>query len=182
MKNDLLYYGISFILPPLVVLFFQLIFNRLKKGSSPQLLTMVSIVVGYPLFFLIIFILPFQYPKNLDFILYMFLLYSFSAYSYFHIFNMSETSRRVRMLTAISLRNLHGIQELENIYDENQMIQTRLDRLVALGQIKEIQKRYYPRGYLFVLVAKVLYGLSCLFGRPWQALKKDEAIGRKETD
>lgn len=178
MKNVLFCYGLSFMLPPLVVLFFQIIFNRIKKGSSPQLLAMVSIVAGCPLFFLIIFILPFQYPKNLDFILYMFLLYFLSAYTYFHVFNMGETSRRIRMLTAIALQNLQSIEELENIYNENQMIKRRLDRLVALGQIKEIRNMYYPRGYLFVLSAKVLYGLSCLFGQPWQALnEKDEAKG-----
>ena len=91
---------------------------------------------------------------------------------------MGETSRRIRMLTAIALQNLQGIEELKNIYNENQMIKRRLDRLVALGQIKETQNIYYPRGYLFVLFAKVLYGLSCLFGQPWQALKeKDEAKG-----
>ena len=57
---------------------------------------------------------------------------------------MGETSRRIRMLTAIALQNLQGIEELKNIYNENQMIKRRLDRLVALGQIKETQNIYYP--------------------------------------
>ena len=34
MKNDLFYYGLSFMLPPLVVLFFQIIFNRIKKDPA----------------------------------------------------------------------------------------------------------------------------------------------------
>lgn len=177
MKEILPFLGI-FVLPPFVVLFFQALFNRILKGKSAQLVTMISMVAGYPVFFWLVSLVPVPVERDPGFYLFMFLLYSFSAYTYFHLFNMSETSRRVRMIAAISTNQLKDLTKLENIYDDVTMIQVRLDRLVALGQLKVENGRYFSAGRLFLFTAKVLYGLSLALHRPWLPLKRLQVQSR----
>lgn len=167
---DLLSYVLAFLAPPLIVILWQSILMRLMPMRSGQLVTMASMVFGYPVFFLLVHFLPFQFTQGFVFFTYMFFLYSFSAYSYFHVFNMSETSRRVRLAQAVAQGQQLDLKE--NLYDERQMIQARLDRLVSLGQMTESRGRYMTRGRLFVVTAIVFYSLGRLFNRPWAPMKK----------
>ena len=83
------------------------------------------------------------------------------------------------MITAISTKNLKSINELEDLYDDEQMIRVRLGRLVALGQVVEKGDLYFPKGILFWVTGLVLYGLSVAFGCPWQAIvrfKNEESV------
>lgn len=172
-------YLIAFMLPPLIVFFLQACLGRFRPNKSPQWLAMISMAAGFPLFFLFLRRMPIQ-EKIPSFYAYMFLLYVFSVYTYFHIFNMSETSRRVRMLFAVARKSSLDPRELEAIYDDRLMIQARLDRLVALGQIRAENGRYFSRGKLFPIVAEVLYGVSCLLGKPW-ALPTKHAASRQKN-
>lgn len=137
---------------------------------------MVSMVLGCPLFFAILSWLPFEQEETFAFYLYLFLLYSFTAYTYFHLFNMGETSRRIRILAAISNHPPQTLKELERTYDEDRMIRARLDRLVALGQIREEKGTFYPQRRLFALTARIFYCISCLLGRPWAAIDRYRAV------
>lgn len=177
MTKDVLWFFISFATCPVIIVLVQALLIRGLRGKSPQLLTMGAMVVGYPLFFLMVLALPFDQARDFSFYLYLFILYSLTAYTYFHIFNMSETSRRVRMLTAIASRKITELSELEAIYDENEMIRVRLERLVALKQISERNGRYYSVGCLFRITALCFYWMSCLLGRPWAAIQRTESSG-----
>lgn len=67
--------------------------------------------------------------------LYAALLFTLLAYSYFHLFNMSETARRIRML--IELRDGEmTLEELKSVYNSRVMLEARLERLVAMGQVR----------------------------------------------
>lgn len=59
------------------------------------------------------------------------------AHVYFHIFNMSETARRIRLL--LELRE-GGVAVKESSYSPQQLIQTRLNRL------RETRAVYYTEG------------------------------------
>ena len=172
MKNDMAWYLLTVALSPLIVFLLQAILIRSMRGRSPQLLTMASMVVSFPFFSLMVFQFPFEREKNFEFWLYLSLLYAFTTYTYFHVFNMSETSRRVRMLAAIALRNLRDVNSISEIYDEDQMIRVRLGRLIALGQIQEKKGLYYPRGRFFPLLAFALYCLTHILGRPWEPMRR----------
>lgn len=166
---------IAFALPPVIVFGLQTLVNRLLKGKSPQLLTMLSMALGYLPFFCVIVSLSSSGQRDPSFFAYMFFLYSFSAYTYFHVFNMSETSRRIRMLAAIDSQGLDRVGELEGIYDEDKMIRVRVDRLIALGQIREEGGMFYPKGLLFPAAASFIYGLSRLLGKPWPPMLRYES-------
>lgn len=172
MSPDLVRMVAIFLMPPLVVLTLQAAVMRLFPKKSRQLLTMVAMVLGYLIFFCILNLFDFEMPHNLAFYTYFFLIYSFSAYTYFHFFNMSETSRRVRMLNMIAHRSESDLQDLSAIYDDKQMLEVRLNRLVSLGQITERQGRFYPRGRLFVYTAIAFYGFAAALSRPWAPMQK----------
>lgn len=179
MTTDLKQALIVFALPPLIVFILQAFWMRVLPRKSPQLLTMASMVLGYPIFFLILREFNFTRPLELSFYIYFFLIYSLSAYTYFHFFNMSETSRRVRMLNMISNRKISRVSDLQTIYDDGDMIDVRLTRLVALGQITERQGRFFPKGRLFVYAAMAFYGFGLILGRPWvqmNAFKKQKRL------
>ena len=169
--NELSRFLVAFFLPPLVVFFSQAVLMRMFRGASAQLLTMSSMVLGYPLFFLIVSFMGFASVHDLNFYLFLFFLYSFSAYTYFHVFNMSETSRRVRMLSAISTAKLSQVDDLKDIYDDGKMIEVRLQRLVSLGQIVQRDGKFYPKGKLFTNTAVAFYTLGSILSRPWLPMR-----------
>jgi hypothetical protein len=72
-----------------------------------------------------------------------------TAHVYFHIFNMSETARRIRVLVAALL----GRAPLST---EPAKIGVRLERLVALGEIRREGETYRSRNGLLTHVASAL--------------------------
>ena len=100
-------------------------------------------------------ILIFWINKNLSSVLYSFIVYNSLAYCYFHFFNMSETARRIRILTEIKKKSSVASNELTNFYKSDFMIKTRLERLINLGQVRLIGNKY-------VLSAKILYLASII--------------------
>lgn len=64
------------------------------------------------------------------------------AHVYFHLFNMSETARRIRLL--LELRE--GFEPaLVETYTPRKMISVRLARLREIGQVNWIDGRYFAR-------------------------------------
>lgn len=82
--------------------------------------------------------------------LYALLAYSLLAYSYFHLFNMGETARRVRILIELREHGNISVEELKSFYDAAAILDRRLERLAALGQVR------YEGGRI-VLSSKRLY-------------------------
>lgn len=116
----------------------------------------------------------FSYPGHIRFILgvflclailrfkaYLFLIYGLSAYSYFHIFNMSRTARRIEILGKIGREGIEK-QELIKSLNTQDMLSGRLSRLVALNQLEERQGRYILKGRMLLLPAKIAFALRRL--------------------
>ncbi len=88
--------------------------------------------------------------------LYLFGVYLLFAYSYFHIFNMSETARRVRILMDGAAGGNFDPENIGAKYTGEHMVSIRLRRLVSLRELKRSDNRYLPgRGLLF-LPARVI--------------------------
>jgi hypothetical protein len=82
-----------------------------------------------------------------------------TGHVYFHIFNMSETARRIRLLIA-RYRGLRNISELGS----EPKARLRLQRLVDLGEIKRVGDRYLIQPGLLTLAARALVVYErCLF-------------------
>ena len=89
-------------------------------------------------------------------ITYILLAFNAFSYSYFHLFNMSETGRRIRMLREIKVGGLKTEKEIQNVYSVTDMIEERLHRLQDLGQIKlNAVGNYQTSGYLLIFMAKI---------------------------
>ncbi|MGE4132099.1 MAG: hypothetical protein AB7F86_10715 [Bdellovibrionales bacterium] len=181
MTGQLMFLTYCLVLVPLVVIFWQALLNRILKGQSAQKLTMASMVLGYPLYFAMVEVPFFEHESTVALYAFLFLLYSFGAYTYFHVFNMSETSRRIRMIVRIGRTPGCTLDSLKDLYHAEEMINVRLDRLVALGQIEKRDGRFYPRGKLFSRTAAVLYGVGTAVARPWPELRVYKEENRSGT-
>jgi len=86
------------------------------------------------------------------------LVYSSFAYAYFHLFNMSETARRIHILSQGGENGFLGKEGVEKNYTGEQMVQIRLERLVALRELTLQQNLYYPGRMLLLLPARIVFG------------------------
>lgn len=72
------------------------------------------------------------------------LIYALLGYCYFHFVNMSETARRIRILTELSVApGGLSLREILERYNAREVIDRRLVRLVNSGQVKYENGRYY---------------------------------------
>lgn len=92
-------------------------------------------------------------------LVFTFLVFNGITYAYFHIFNMSETARRIRMLLQIRRAGPAGlrIQELERQYSQKDMIEARLDRLVRMNQLLQMPDgRYRVAGNTLLWAGRIM--------------------------
>lgn len=97
---------------------------------------------------------------------FLYSVYLLFAYVYFHVFNMSETARRIRILTTSSLRGEIKEEEMANNYTGEQMIKIRLERLLSLRELNLTGNRYTTRrGWLLFPARAVFIFRRILFPR-----------------
>jgi len=93
-------------------------------------------------------------------------LFVCSWYFYFHYINIGEASLRIRILREIDAVEGCTPQQLFCVYNTRVIVETRMKRLVADGQLIHRQGRYYAGKARMVLVAKVFTALRwVLLGR-----------------
>jgi len=90
-------------------------------------------------------------------IIYFLLTYNALAYSFFHIFNMSDTARRIKILNEI---NAAGgklkISGLSASYSSGEMLTNRIKRLLDSRQIVRQGDRYVLNSPLLYYAAKAV--------------------------
>jgi hypothetical protein len=95
---------------------------------------------------------------------YAFMVYNLMGYTYFHIYNMSETARRVRILYDINSKGSLKKADIDNLYHKGDMVATRVERLLGLKQIKQNNGAYVLDGRLLYYAALLLAFWSSLIG------------------
>lgn len=122
--------------------------SRLKQ--SPQISLIKNIVLVN--FCLVLFATYFFYDESNFFYILMYDLMFFNcfAYSYFHIFNLSETGRRIKIL--LSIYN----KKNSKLYKTDKLIALRIDRLYFMGQIKKNSEGGYIVKRNFLLFCGLL--------------------------
>ena len=115
--------------------------NRTGGLRSPQMFLINSVLyINIPLTFCIMFIASLETRGFIGFLLMLsfgLLVYNSFSYVYFHFFNMSETARRIRILIQLYENNSISIDQLKNEYNSGDMINSRLERLLKMGEIKK---------------------------------------------
>ncbi|MEA1928293.1 MAG: hypothetical protein U9N73_08795 [Candidatus Auribacterota bacterium] len=92
-------------------------------------------------------------------ILYLFLIYILAGYVYFHFFNMSETARRVRLLIESSRTGTLKKSDLPRLYPHRDIVSIRIERLMALGELRLLGDRYLLGNKGLLLPAKLIFAL-----------------------
>lgn len=90
------------------------------------------------------------------------------AYCYFHLFNMSETARRIRILTSCHL----GVPVDERHYSLDAMIDARIERLIMVDSLRHDGGCYRPvRGPLLAAASALDWWRGLLFPRRGGAVR-----------
>jgi hypothetical protein len=89
-------------------------------------------------------------------------VYACIAYSYFHLFNMGETARRIRILRELHAAGSLTAEEISRLYSGASVLEAIFDRLRATGQLE-------LRADRFVGAGRLLYTVACLV-RAWRAV------------
>jgi len=90
------------------------------------------------------------------------------CYCYFFAFyNVGESARRIRLLIELDAAGEDGmtLEEILASYNARMIVEARLGRLLASGQIAQVDDRYFMAGRLLLYVAKAMIFLKLiLFG------------------
>ena len=95
------------------------------------------------------------------------IVYNGMAYAYFHVFNMSETARRIRILLHVLIYDRVNANNLRSDYSPCDMVIVRLDRL---EQMKQITRG--PDGR-FRIAGRLLLSAACVI-RVWRRMLRFE--------
>jgi hypothetical protein len=86
------------------------------------------------------------------------------AYAYFHLFNMSETARRIRILHEVDEQGGIDETDLQRAYSEAEVVEKRIKRMVDMGSIELRANGYVLRGHVLYLAARILDGWRGVLG------------------
>jgi hypothetical protein len=139
---------------PLLVLVLQMIATRIllviRPAISAQVVALGCALLGNIPMAVVIWSASFRHltapPDELVWMgIYSLIVYNALAYSYFHVFNMGETSRRIRVLSEIYTSRQLKTSEIASVYGANDILNLRLERLLSMKQVKRSGSRYLPR-------------------------------------
>ena len=97
-------------------------------------------------------------------IAYAALVFGGLAYAYFHLFNLGETARRIRILREIYSVGALRTDDLADAYGRDELVTVRLARLVETGQVVVRDGRYVLAGGLLYAAARVVQSWRALLG------------------
>lgn len=104
-------------------------------------------------------------PEAALMLIYAAVVFNGAAYAYFHVFNMSETARRIRMLLFLCEQNGATKDDLLEVYSPINMVTARLERLVEMRQIARDQEgHYHVTGRLLLWAANAVEVIRHLLG------------------
>ena len=151
---------------PLTILLLQAVINRTylrtylrgkKQGSQQKLVMRLCLVTSFASGALALWLFRAAPVGDIALSsLYVFLISGLFGYCYFHLYNMSETARRIRILVGIYCAH-HGLTPVKSSdaqYDSKTIIANRLSRLEQAGSIVRQGDRYLARAGVMLAAAK----------------------------
>ena len=151
---------------PLWILLSHMVLARVFVRLAPQLVAIAAGLAGALPTVLLVATLAVPGPWVLlrmpVAVTYVAVVYACIAYSYFHLFNMSETARRIRILRELHAAGSLTAEEISRSYSGASVLEARFDRLLATGQLQ-------VRADRFVGAGRLLYMAACLV-RAWRVV------------
>jgi len=141
----------------------------LKRMQSRQMTALISSAVLAPVLAVVLWHLylgGLEAPERLTASLYAILVFCLMSYTYFHFFNMSETARRIKMVIEISKSDGLPCAALRGRYNARLMVDNRIERLKAAGQICEKDGRFRLNARLIYYAALIVEWWGDLLGLP----------------
>lgn len=149
---------------PLWILLSHMVLVRVFSRMAPQIVAIGAGLVGALPTGLLVGTLALPAPSALlrvpVAVTYVAVVYACIAYSYFHLFNMSETARRIRILRELHAAGSLTAEEISRLYSGASVLEARFHRLLATGQLE-------ARADRFVRAGRFLYMAACLV-RLWR--------------
>jgi hypothetical protein len=159
---------------PLLIVLAHMIVARAKIIASRQIGCIFAFTVALlPVMFPVGVALACGMPRTqvVSGIIYSLVVYACISYSYFHVFNMSETARRIRILHEIYKAGSLRAKDILSLYEASDIIEARLGRLTLINQLTLDRGVYRVRG-------KLLYYAGIVV-RVWRRLLGFEPIDRQ---
>ena len=166
------HYVLLLFLSPLVTIGIHILISRanrtLQTRWPPQVVTIVAILVGYPAVGLVAWEIYFRHlpaeAARFGDALYGFLVYGNLSYAYFHLYNMSETARRIRILYELRVNGQMSREAIDARYPPESQLHVRLERLLGMGQLEQAGGRYKVKSRLLWLSAMIILGWGEFIG------------------
>ena len=136
--------------------------------KSPQMFLIKFVLfMNVPLFLGTILIARIELRSIIDLmsmLLFGTLVFNLVSYVYFHIFNMSETARRIKILLHLYKNGSSHIDELKYDYNPKDMVNSRLERLIEMDEITLDESGiYHLNSRIFLPVASAFSILRKIF-------------------
>ncbi len=158
---------------PFLMFTLQMIAVRMMRSTiSNQIIVIICLFIGHIPMGIAVWLVYLSHltvkPDELIWAgVYGLIVYNLLAYSYFHIFNMSETARRIRILYEVYNSKQLRESEIASLYSKDDMLTNRLERLLSMKQIKFSDNKYSLNSILLYYVAKVIIkGWGRILGFP----------------
>jgi hypothetical protein len=145
------------------------IIRRMGSSLSPLEVAAIAVMGGYPVMAFILWQYHFKFltlGELLWPVLFAVIVYSCLAFCYFILFTMTETARRIHILQRIREEGPMAVQELASEYNASDMLNVRLERMVALKQLKRDNGKFFIRNTLLYWAGRVLEVWAKLLGFP----------------
>lgn len=152
---------------PALILLDHMALARLMRGTQNQVVAVAAILLTYATMGLLLWLgfyarHPLSPREIWTGAAYDFIVYSCIGYAYFHVFNMSETARRIRILREVYRAGSLTAERIVELYSASDVIDVRIQRLLQTRQIER-------RGERYVVIGRALYYVS-LFVQAWRSL------------
>jgi hypothetical protein len=160
------------VLSPAIMLLVHMLMVRTLHDKSQQIIAVKAVLAAFVPVGFILYMVSLRFMGSAsDLIIsvtYAGAVYGLLGMTYFHFFNMSETARRIRILYEIHQAGTLSAETMTSLYKTTGIVTSRLQRLVAMGQLK------YDAGY-YSIDGRTLYiaGLVVVFFRKLLGLDED---------
>ena len=162
--------------PVLLFLFHALLISISSRAhikiSRQKLVFYCVLLMNIPMLFLTG--LAMKFITDISVYIYVAIVFNCIGYCYFHFFNMSETARRINILIGIQTGRITREDDIMSYYSYDVSIRNRLDRLVDLGEVAEMEESVY------ILHRQTLYLVSMLIITFRRVLSFERREGKNE--
>jgi hypothetical protein len=98
--------------------------------------------------------------------IYVLMTYNTCCFGYFWVLNVTETSLHVNILMRLYVEGRMPLLELAKRYSVKDIINARIDRMVAMGQLQERSGRYILADRSFLLIGRFFDTWRRVLGMP----------------